>query len=70
MTRDDPSPRDTEPAVDEDYEAALKEILNQVMRERRLTGNQILRLSAELQRLGIHRLIEDRTHDARSKQSA
>lgn len=68
MTSDDPSPRDTDPVVDEDYEAALKEILNQVMRERRLTGNQILRLSAELQRLGIHRLIEDRTHDARSKQ--
>lgn len=57
----------TAAATDEDFEAVLKEIVSQVVRKRRLTGNQILRLSAELQRLGIHRLIEDRTHDARSK---
>ncbi len=63
------SPSDSpQPAgVDTDFDAALREIVNQVVRERRLTGNQILRLSAELQRLGIHRLIEERSQNPKTR---
>ncbi len=51
--------------LDETFEAALKETVQKVVREHRLSGNQILRLSSELQRLGVHRLIEERLNQDR-----
>ncbi len=60
-------PADNNSAPDPEFDAALKQIVSEVVRERRLTGNQILRLSAELQRLGIHRLIEERSQASRRR---
>ncbi len=43
---------------DPELEAALKAVLKIVYREHPLTPNQILILSSELQRVGLHRLVE------------
>ncbi|MEE8369099.1 MAG: hypothetical protein V3S30_12385 [Thermoanaerobaculia bacterium] len=43
---------------DPELEAALKAVLQIVYREHPLTPNQILILSSELQRVGLHRLVE------------
>ncbi len=46
-------------AADPELEAALKRVLDIVFRKHPLTANQILSLSAELQRVGVHRLVEE-----------
>ena len=46
-------------STDPELEAALKRILDVVFREHSLSANQILSLSAELQRVGVHRLVEE-----------
>ena len=40
-------------------EAALKSVLDVLYKEHPLTANQILVLSSELQRIGVHRLVEE-----------
>jgi hypothetical protein len=40
-------------------DAALKKVLQIIYREHPLSPNQILVLSSELQRLGVHRLVEE-----------
>jgi hypothetical protein len=40
-------------------EAALKKVLQVVHKEHPLQANQLLVLAAELQRLGVHRLVEE-----------
>jgi hypothetical protein len=47
------------PAADPELEAALKQVLQVIHKEHRLKANQILVLAAELQRLGVHRLVEE-----------
>ena len=44
---------------DPELEAALKSVLDVLYKEHPLTGNQILVLSSELQRIGVHRLVEE-----------
>lgn len=44
---------------DPQFEAALKRVLEIVFREHPLEANQILVLASELQRLGVHRLVEE-----------
>jgi hypothetical protein len=44
---------------DPDLEAALKAVLQVIYKQHPLGGNQILTLAAELQRLGVHRLVEE-----------
>lgn len=46
-------------AADPELEAALKRVLDVVFKEHPLGANQILSLSAELQRVGVHRLVEE-----------
>lgn len=53
--------------VDPELEKALKKVLDVVYREHPLTANQILHLAAELQRVGVHRLVEE--HLARFRRS-
>jgi hypothetical protein len=48
-----PSPPDPE------LDAALKAVLQIIYRDHPLQANQILVLAAELQRLGMHRLVEE-----------
>ena len=47
------------PAYDPDLDAALKRVLQLIHKEHPLKANQILVLAAELQRLGVHRLVEE-----------
>jgi hypothetical protein len=44
---------------DPELDAALKKVLHIIFKEHPLTANQILTLSSELQRLGVHRLVEE-----------
>jgi len=46
-------------AHDPQLQAALKQVLQVVYKEHPLQANQILVLAAELQRLGVHRLVEE-----------
>ena len=67
-----PSPEPDEPLdairSDPDVESTLKEILATVLRERPLTGNQILVLASELQRVGVHRLVQEHLQKFRRSQ--
>ena len=44
---------------DPELEAALKGVLDVLYKEHPLTANQLLVLAAELQRIGVHRLVEE-----------
>ncbi len=44
---------------DPELAAALKKTLTVVYKDHPLTANQLLVLAAELQRLGVHRLVEE-----------
>ena len=48
-----------EDGPDPELEKALKKLLEIIHREYPLSPNQILVLSAELQRVGVHRLVEE-----------
>lgn len=47
------------PPADPELEAALKAVLQVIYKDYPLKANQILVLAAELQRLGVHRLVEE-----------
>jgi hypothetical protein len=47
------------PLSDPELEAALKSVLDVLYKEHPLSANQILVLSSELQRIGVHRLVEE-----------
>jgi hypothetical protein len=51
---------------DPELDAALKAVLRVIYKDHPLQANQILVLAAELQRLGMHRLVEE--HISRLKQ--
>lgn len=46
-------------AGDPELSAALKKVLAVIYKDHPLAANQILVLAAELQRLGVHRLVEE-----------
>jgi hypothetical protein len=48
-----------EGGFDPQLDAALKRVLQVIYKEHPLKANQILVLAAELQRLGVHRLVEE-----------
>jgi hypothetical protein len=49
---------DFAPGFDPELDAALKKVLQVIYKEHPLSPNQILVLSSELQRIGVHRLVE------------
>ena len=55
-----PDPPQAQAAIgfDPELEAALKAVLQIIYRDHPLSPNQILILSSELQRVGVHRLVE------------
>ena len=53
---------------DPELDAALKKVLQIVYRENPLSPNQILVLASELQRVGVHRLVEEHMKRARRSQ--
>jgi hypothetical protein len=44
---------------DPELDAALKSVLQVIYKDHPLSPNQILVLASELQRLGVHRLVEE-----------
>lgn len=48
-----------EGGFDPELDAALKRVLQVIYKDHPLQANQILVLAAELQRLGVHRLVEE-----------
>jgi hypothetical protein len=56
-----PEPRGADgiQALDPALDAALRKVLQIVHREHPLTANQLLVLASELERLGLHRLVEE-----------
>lgn len=65
-----PEPLSTDPAVrlDPDLEAALKQVLEVIYKTHPLKPNQILVLASELQRLGVHLLVEEHIRKFRYRQ--
>ena len=55
---------------DPELEAALKSVLDVLYKEHPLTANQILVLSSELQRIGVHRLVEEHLEKFRRRLSS
>ena len=55
------------PAADPELDAALKRVLKVVFREHPLTANQLLTLAAELQKVGVHRLVEEHLERGRRR---
>jgi hypothetical protein len=47
------------PSSDPELEAALKKVLKVVFQDQSLTANQILSLASELQKVGVHQLVEE-----------
>jgi hypothetical protein len=46
-------------SADPELEAALKRVLDVIYKEHPLGANQVLGLASELQRIGVHRLVEE-----------
>ena len=63
-------PADPQPGFDPELDAALKKVLQVIYKEHPLSPNQILVLSSELQRLGVHRLVEEHIRKFRKRQEA
>ena len=55
-----------DPALD----AALKRVLEVIYKEHPLEPNQILTLASELQRMGVHRLVEEHLRKFRRREAA
>ena len=53
---------------DPELDAALKKVLQIIYKDHPLSPNQILVLSSELQRLGVHRLVEEHLRKYRQRQ--
>lgn len=59
---------DPSPGFDPELDAALKKVLQVIYKEHPLSPNQILVLSSELQRIGVHRLVEGHLDKYRLRQ--
>ena len=55
---------------DPELDVALKKVLQIIYKDHPLTPNQILVLSSELQRIGVHRLVEERLKKYRQTDEA
>jgi hypothetical protein len=53
--------------TDPELETALKKVLKIVFQEHELQANQILTLASELQRVGVHRLVEEHLRKFRQR---
>lgn len=67
-----PEPLDPESAAgfDPELDRALKRVLQVIYREHPLGPNQILTLAAEIQKQGVHRLVEEHLRKFQRRQSA
>ncbi len=67
-----PEPVAAEPqgAADPELDSALKKVLRVIFKDHPLEANQILTLAAELQKLGVHRLVEEHLQKYRRREKA
>ena len=56
--------------IDPELDAALKRVLDVIYKEHPLQPNQILTLAAEIQKLGVHRLVEEHLSKFRRQEAA
>ena len=61
---------DSTPGFDPELDAALKKVLQVIYKEHPLSPNQILVLSSELQRLGVHRLVQEHLRKYQQRQDS
>jgi hypothetical protein len=55
---------------DDELDAALRRVLEVIYKEHPLGPNQILTLAAELQKQGVHRLVEEHLRKFRRRESS
>lgn len=55
--------------ADPELEAALKKVLKVIYQDHPLSANQIMTLAAEVQRVGVHRLVEEHIQKFRRRES-
>lgn len=55
---------------DPELDQALKKVLQVIYKEHPLSPNQILVLSSELQRLGVHRLVQEHLRKYQQRQDS
>ena len=67
---DAPAPQDPTAGFDPELDAALKQVLKIIYKDHALSPNQILVLASELQRLGVHRLVEEHIKKYSQRQGA
>ena len=60
-------PVDDGVGFDPELDAALKKVLQVIYKDHPLSPNQILVLSSELQRIGVHRLVEEHLRKYRQR---
>ena len=65
-----PATDESAPGFDAELDAALKRVLDVIFKEHPLEPNQILTLAAEIQKLGVHRLVEAHLQKFRRQQAA
>jgi hypothetical protein len=58
------------PGFDPELDKVLKKVLQIIYRDHPLSPNQILILSAELQRLGVHRLVQEHLRKYQQRQDS
>lgn len=61
---------DSTPGFDPALDAALKRVIEVIYKEHPLEPNQILTLASELQRMGVHRLVEEHLRKFRRQEAA
>jgi hypothetical protein len=66
----DSGPPGTEPHFDPELEVSLKKVLQVIFKDHPLKANQILVLASELQRLGVHRLVEEHLEKFQRREGA
>jgi NAD-dependent oxidoreductase involved in siderophore biosynthesis len=65
-----PKPAELAAGSDPALDAALKRVLEVIYKEHPLEPNQILTLASELQRMGVHRLVEEHLRKFRRQEAA
>ena len=67
---EEPVSEDSPAGFDPELDAALKQVLKVIYKDHPLSPNQILVLASELQRMGVHRLVEEHIRKFSRRQSA
>lgn len=63
-------PPEATSGFDPELDAVLKKVLQIIYKDHPLSPNQILVLSSELQRLGVHRLVQEHLRKFQNRQDS